>query len=239
MSEAKGRRVLGLIPARGGSKGIPKKNLYPIMGKPLLQYTFDAAQKSRFINQVMMSTEDVEIRAFAERYGVDTRYLRPHELATDEATTIDVVLHALDWLEERGELPDVLVLLQPTSPLRTEHDIDQAVEVFLREGCESLVGVHPMIEHPFKCMQVDADGSWQFLAKPEKYVSRRQDYRNNYFAINGALYIVTPAWLRQQGNFVVEGKTHLLEMTSVAGVDVDDLTDIFQVEAYLKMAAKS
>ncbi|WP_319381551.1 acylneuraminate cytidylyltransferase family protein [Thiomicrorhabdus sp.] len=230
--------VLGLIPARGGSKGIPKKNLYPIMGKPLLQYTFDAARKSEYINQIMLSSEDAEIRDFASRCHIDTRYQRPEALATDEATTIDVVLDVLDWLEERNELPEVLVLLQPTSPLRTEQDIDQALKQFIEQNLDSLVAVHPMIEHPFKCLQQEEDGSWQFLAKPDKYVSRRQEYKNDYFAINGALYIVRPQWLRQHGNFVVESKTTLFEMTSVAGVDVDDLTDIFQVEAYLRMASK-
>lgn len=232
------KKVLGLIPARGGSKGIPKKNLYPIMGKPLLQYTFDAAHKSQFINQIMLSSEDAEIHAFASRSNIDTRYIRPEKLATDEATTIDVVLDVLDWLEARNELPDILVLLQPTSPLRTEQVVDEALQQFIAEDLDSLVSIHPMIEHPFKCMQTDENGQWQFIAKPDQYVSRRQDYQNNYFAINGAIYIVKPQWLREQGNFVVESKTSLFEMTSVAGVDVDDLTDIFQVEAYLRMASK-
>lgn len=231
-------RILGLIPARGGSKGIPKKNLYPIMGKPLLQYTFDAAQKSQYINRIMLSSEDPEIRDFASRCRVDTRYIRPQELATDEATTIDVVLDALDWLEENNEMPDILVLLQPTSPLRTQKDIDQALKQFIDQSLDSLVAIHPMIEHPFKCMQVDEDGNWKFLAKPGQYVSRRQEYQNNYFSINGALYIVKPEWLREKGNFVVESETALFEMTAVAGVDVDDLTDIFQVEAYLRMASQ-
>ena len=234
----KNLKVLGLIPARGGSKGIPKKNLYPIMGKPLLQYTFDAAHKSQYINQIILSSEDAEIRDFALRSNVNTEYQRPEKLATDEATTIDVVLDVLDWLEARNELPDILVLLQPTSPLRTEQDIDQALEAFIEQEMSSQVSIHPMIEHPFKCMRTDEAGNWQFLAQPEKYVSRRQDYQNNYFAINGALYIVKPQWLREKGNFVVESETQLFEMTSVAGVDVDDLTDIFQVEAYLRMASK-
>ncbi|QCU90468.1 cytidylyltransferase domain-containing protein [Thiomicrorhabdus sediminis] len=231
------KKVLGLIPARGGSKGIPKKNLYPIMGKPLLQYSFEAVKKSRFITDVMMSTEDSDIMNFANIWGVDTRYKRPDELATDSATTIDVVLHALDWLEEIGELPDLLILLQPTSPLRTEYEIDGAIEQFLESGCDSLVSVHKMLEHPYKCMQVKDDG-WEFLAKPASYVSRRQDYKNDYFAINGALYVVTPSFLREKRNFVVEGLTELYEISSIKGTDVDELADIFQVEAYLKMASQ-
>lgn len=231
------QHILGLIPARGGSKGLLKKNLYPVMGRPLLQYTFDAATKSQYINHIMLSSEDAEIRSFAERNQIDVRYTRPGELATDEATTMDTVLDALDWLEKQGELPDILVLLQPTSPLRTEHDIDRAVEYFLSEGLESLVGVQPMIEHPYKCMQTSSNG-WQFLAKPDQPVSRRQDYQNNYFVINGALYIATPQWLRKHGDFVIEGQTKLFEMTTVSGIDVDDLSDIYQVEAHLKMASE-
>lgn len=230
----KDKKILGLVPARGGSKGIPKKNLYPIMGKPLLQYTFDAVKKSQLITDVMMSTEDKNILDYAVRAGIDSRYRRPENLATDISTTIDVVLHALDWLEEIGELPDALVLLQPTSPLRTEHEIDGAVERFFEKGCESLVSVHKMIEHPYKCMQVKGE-QWQFLAKPERYVSRRQDYNNDYYAIDGALYVVTPQWLREKRNFVVEGETELYEISAISGMDVDDLADVFQVEAYLKM----
>ena len=125
------KRILGLIPARGGSKGIPRKNLFPIMGKPLLEFTVDAAHNSRYITQTMLSSEDQEIIDFARKLGVDCRYKRPKHLATDQAVTIDAVFDVLDWLEERGELPDIVVLLQPTSPLRDEEVIDQALEMFM------------------------------------------------------------------------------------------------------------
>ena len=227
--------ILGFIPARGGSKGIPQKNLFPVMGKPLLQYTLEAAAESRHLTRRMLSSEDWEIRDFAAGHGVDTRYIRPQELATDEATTIDTVLHALDWLEERNELPDIVVLLQPTSPLRTSQHIDAAIEQFRSSGCSSLVSVHPMTEHPWKCLDVSESG-WRFLARPAKNITRRQEYSNNYYTINGALYIATPQFIRSTRGFITENETELFFMPPAAGVDIDELPDVFQTEAHLKTA---
>ncbi len=228
--------ILGLIPARGGSKGIPGKNLYPVMGKPLLQYTLEAAKRSRRLTRLMLSSEDAAIRRFAAGHGVACDYRRPATLATDEATTLEVVLHALQWLEMRGRLPDVLVLLQPTSPLRTADHIDAAIGQFLATPAESLVSVHPMREHPWKSLE-RTSGGWRFLAPPEGITGRRQDYPQRYYTINGALYITTPAFLRERKKFVTEGETELFVMEPAAGIDVDELPDIFFTEAHLKHAA--
>lgn len=228
------KRILGLIPARGGSKGLPRKNLFPIMGKPLLEFTVDAAHNSRYITQTMLSSEDQEILDFARKLGVDCRYKRPKHLATDQAVTIDAVFDVLDWLEERGELPDIVVLLQPTSPLRDEAVIDQALEMFMSNSMLALTSVHAMKDHPFKSVH-KRNGEWNYLAKPKKYVSRRQDYPEEYFVINGALYIATPQWLREQGEFTIEGKTFLFETSPIVGMDVDALIDVYQIEAYLRI----
>jgi len=232
------QRILALVPARGGSKGIPKKNLFPIMAKPLLQYTFEAAKESGALSNIMISSEDDEILHFAQLHGVDTRYRRPQTLATDQASTADVVLDALAWLEQMNEMPDVLVLLQPTSPLRSADDINRAVKRFMELGVDSMVSVHKMVEHPFKSMHMKEDGGWQYLARPGQKTHRRQDYDDNYFTLNGAFYIVKPNWFKEQKAFVVEGETALFEMSSIAGIDVDELVDVFKVEAYLKMLAK-
>lgn len=230
-----GRRVLGLIPARGGSKGIPKKNLFPIMAKPLLQYTFEAAKESGVLDHIMISTEDDEILHFAQLHGIDTRYRRPRSLGTDSANTADVVLDVLDWLEQVGEYPDILVLLQPTSPLRSADDINRAVQEFIDSGSDSMVSVHKMVEHPYKSMYRNEQGEWNYLAKPSEKTYRRQDYDDNYFTINGAFYLIKPDWFREQRAFVVENETKLFEMSPIAGMDVDELVDVFKVEAYLKM----
>jgi N-acylneuraminate cytidylyltransferase/CMP-N,N'-diacetyllegionaminic acid synthase len=230
----KSPNILALVPARGGSKGLVGKNLYPVMGKPLLQYTLNEAQKSQHVSQLMMSSEDQEINDFAQSLGVEIDYIRPQALAEDYTTTAQTVLHALDWLEKKGRLPDAIVLLQPTSPLRTAKDIDAAIEQFLASGKSSLLSVQKMKEHPYKCIQ-KTDGSWKYLAQPSEYVSRRQDYNDDYFVINGAIYIVTPEYLRQHGEFTSNGDSELYVMDAVSGTDIDDLADVFQVESLLKM----
>lgn len=226
--------ILALIPARGGSKGLVGKNLYPVLDKPLLQYTIDEAQKSQHISQLMMSSEDAEINAFAQAQGLTVDYIRPPELAADNTTTAEAVLHVLDWLEAQDKLPDAIILLQPTSPLRTAQEMDDAIEQFLNSEQPSLVSVQPMKEHPYKCLQQN-DAGWQYLAQPERFVSRRQDYTNDFYVINGAIYVVTPQWLREKGEFTAEGESELFVMDPISGVDIDDLTDVFQVEALLKM----
>src|SRR5690349_6418538 len=123
-----GKTVLGLVPARGGSKGVPRKNLQPLAGKPLLQWTAEAALASRYVDRVILSTEDDEIAAVGARIGLDVPFRRPDELATDTAHVIDVVSHALDNVTETY---DLLLLLEPTSPLRTADDIDACLEVLL------------------------------------------------------------------------------------------------------------
>ncbi|MBD3824538.1 MAG: acylneuraminate cytidylyltransferase family protein [Epsilonproteobacteria bacterium] len=228
-------RILGLIPARGGSKGIPKKNLFPIMAKPLLQYTFEAAKECGVLSDIMISSEDDEILHFARLHGFDTSYRRPKELGSDVASTVDVVEDLLQWLETRNQLPDILVLLQPTSPLRSADDISRAIIRFIELGADSMVSVHKMVEHPFKSMHQKADGEWHYLARPEQKSHRRQDYDANYYTINGALYLVKPQWFRDKKALVVENETKLFEMSPIAGMDVDELVDVFKVEAYLKM----
>lgn len=237
MTQAKYPKVLGLIPARGGSKGIPKKNLFPIMAKPLAQYTFDAAKDSGVLDHIMISTEDEEILHFAGLHNIDTRYRRPQQLGTDNAKSVDVVKDVLQWLEQMNEMPDIVVLLQPTSPLRSAQDINEAVKRFIDLQCNSMVSVHKMAEHPYKSLQAINPEKWKYLAKPDNASHRRQDYEDNFFTINGAFYIVKPEWFFQNEKFVVENETKLYEMSPIAGIDVDELVDVFKVEAYLKMLA--
>lgn len=229
------KKILGLIPARGGSKGIPKKNLFPVMAKPLAQYTFEAAKECGALDHIMISSEDEEILHFAQLHGIDTRYRRPRELGSDVAKTADVVEDVLNWLEKVDEYPDVLVLLQPTSPLRSANDISEAVKRFIELDVDSMVSVHKMTEHPYKSMHADELGGWNYLAKPTEKAHRRQDYDDNYFTVNGALYLVKTDWFRKNRTFVIENETALFEMSPIAGMDVDELVDVFKVEAYLKM----
>jgi len=132
-------KILGLIPARGGSKGIPRKNIKPLGGKPLIAYSIEAGLKSRYLDKVLVSTDDEEIAQVARQYGADVPFIRPAELARDDTPTLPVIQHALRFLADKGETYDAVCLLQPSSPFRTPAFIDAAIEKYVRSGADSLV----------------------------------------------------------------------------------------------------
>lgn len=214
-------KIMAFIPARGGSKGIPRKNLALLNGKPLIQYTLEAAQKSKKVDEIFISTEDSEIIALCRPLGFEFPYIRPEELATDTASLVDVIIHALDWKKKnKNEIPDAVVLLQPTSPLRSTEDIDGAIEQFIIKKVDTLIGVHAMIEHPYECIRL-VGNSWSYLARPSREVYRRQDYRENFYFINGAIYIVKTDFLMKEKKLIVEGVSDIYFMSPAHGIDID------------------
>jgi CMP-N,N'-diacetyllegionaminic acid synthase len=225
--------LLALVPARGGSKGILRKNLALLAGKPLLQYTLEAALASRQIDDTLLSTDDEEIAAFAARCGAATRYRRPPQLAGDDAPMMAAVEHALEWYaRELGRTPDMVLLLQPTSPLRTAADIDGAVARFREAGAGTLASVHRLNEHPCECV-VSEGGSWRYLVPPPAAAAGRQDYPGGFFFINGALYLARTEVLRREGRFVVPGATLLYEVPRERGIDIDSPLDLACAAALL------
>jgi N-acylneuraminate cytidylyltransferase/CMP-N,N'-diacetyllegionaminic acid synthase len=227
-------RILAFIPARGGSKGIPHKNIALLNGKPLIQYTIEAAQESGYIDEIILSSDDAEIIDFARSLGLDVAYRRPPELGQDTTSMIDTVMHALDWLKETTNyVPDSILLLQPTSPLRRVTDIDNAIKKFIESNSPSLISVHEMIEHPYECIKITETG-WSFLQKPATHAYRRQDYKDKYYYINGAIYLITLRSLVSNKSFVVEGETDFYIMPQLYGTDVDTPFDLKKCECYLK-----
>ena len=227
-------RVMAFIPARKGSKGIPHKNMARLNGKPLVQYTIEAAQASVHVNTIFLSSDDPDVISLAESLGLEVPYRRPAELALDTTPMIDTVLDGLQWLrDEKGDTPDSILLLQPTSPLRRSVDIDNAIERFVATNSESLVSVHQMSEHPYECIKQKPEG-WSFLQKPEDPAYRRQDYKDQFYFINGAIYLATVPFLIKNRSFVVEGNTTLYIMPPVFGLDVDTVFDLRKCEFYLK-----
>jgi CMP-N,N'-diacetyllegionaminic acid synthase len=227
--------LLGFIPARGGSKGIPRKNLVQLAGKPLIQYTLEAAQASARLDDILLSTDDEEIAACCARLGLTTRYRRPPQLSGDDAPMIAAVEHALAWYaSEYGRMPDEVAVLQPTSPLRTAEDIDGAAAQLRAGTADTLASVHPMSEHPCECLALE-DGSWRYLVAPPPAAARRQDYRGRYYFLNGALYLARTGPLARERRFVIPGATLLYEMPRERGIDVDSLQDLAHAEALLGM----
>lgn len=226
--------VLAVIPARGGSKGILRKNIATLAGRPLIAYTLDAVRTASTITDVLVSTDDDEIIAMCKSLGVEMPYRRPAELGGDRVGMVETVLHALDWWKQtRGGEPDLIVLLQPTSPLRSAEDIDGTVKALRSSGKSSATSVHEMREHPMECVRI-ADGTWSLLEKPPEGANRRQDYTAQFQFINGAVYAVTPQFLRSRRAFVAEGSdTALYTMDAMRGIDIDDPEDLDLAEAIL------
>jgi N-acylneuraminate cytidylyltransferase/CMP-N,N'-diacetyllegionaminic acid synthase len=231
------QQTVALIPARGGSKGIPRKNLIPLCGKPLIAWTIQAARDSGVFSRVLVSTDDPEIADTAQRYGAETPFLRPAELASDNASGIAPVLHALQWLAQHQSEPDLLALLQPTSPLRTTEDILGAAETIRRTAADSLVSVVEADRHPVWALQRDEHGiltscTGQPLAALQQQFPTRQSLPEALYE-NGAIYIAEPSVIRSTNSFYGERLQAWL-MPAERSVDIDTLLDLQIAEILLK-----
>lgn len=220
-------KVLGLIPARGGSKGIPRKNIRMLAGKPLLGWTAEAALASR-LDRVILSSDDPEIIEIAKSCLVEIPFVRPEHLAGDDTPAIDVVLHAVQTLKEIGNyMPDAVMLLQPTSPLRTTSDIDQSLELFEKHPeASSLVSVvkvpHNMV--PESLMKLEADGYVKHLMLWDEKKNIRQK-KPTYYARNGAAIYIVKTECLFNNNTLYGDKILSYEMPRERSIDVDDYFD--------------
>jgi len=214
----KGRSILALIPARGGSKRLPRKNIRPLLGKPLIAWTIEEALISKYIDRVIVSTDDEEIAKVSRKYGAEVPFMRPKELATDEARSVDVILHALKYLEDADNYsPAIVVLLQPTSPLRTRDDIDKAIKIFYRNRCKSLISVYEAPNHYL----------WLYEVKGEflKLVGCLHKRLNNsvspkLYIPNGAIYITEVETLKTYETFYIEELSYYV-MPYERSIDID------------------
>jgi CMP-N,N'-diacetyllegionaminic acid synthase len=189
--------LLALIPARGGSKGIPRKNIKSLAGKPLIGWTIDVAKQASCIDRIVVTTENEEIAAVARELGAEVPFMRPTELATDETPGIAPVLHALK------QLPDYewVLLLQPTSPLRTHTDIEAIWQLCQSSAAPSAVSITEVSKHPYWMYAEDDQGRLRPFISGRPDITRRQDLPAAY-ALNGALYLAKTEWLLQQGGFI-------------------------------------
>lgn len=212
-----GRTILAIIPARGGSKGIPKKNLHMLAGKPLIAWTIEEAKKSKYLDRLILSSEDAEIIAVAKKWGCEVPFVRPLELAADDTPGIEPVLHALDNL--KNDHYDYVMLLQPTSPLRRSNDIDNCIEHFVLHKVPACVSVVESEQNPCWMFSLDQKGNLKSLTNLKKLVVRRQELPK-YYALNGALYIAKVNWLKEKRTFITE-ETLAFIMPRGRSIDVD------------------
>ena len=225
------RSVLAIIPARGGSKSVPHKNIKLLGGEPLIAYTIGAALSSNYIDRTILSTDSKEIARTAESYGAEV-IERPYELAQDDTPSLLVFQHAINYLETvKGFLPDILVLLQPTSPLRITEDIDEAVRKFLEIGCDSIVSVCEA-EHPPHWMYTMEDDRLKPIIKGSEKITRRQDAPKVY-RLNGAVWVTSKDIIMKQ-NRIHGDDTRAYIMPIERSIDIDTELDFRIAELLMR-----
>lgn len=229
-------KVLGVIPARGGSKGVPRKNLQMLVGNPLIFYVINAALESKLLNRVIVSTEDEEIARVARSYGAEVPFTRPKELARDEVSLIPVVQHAMRYLDENeGWKADIIVSIQPTSPLIESLDIDSAIDKLIKTGCDSVVSVCKIVHgHPYWAMRLDGDKLTPLNPEGHRYL-QRQDLPA-FYMINGALYVrrrkVLENWNGR--DFALSKDVRAIVMDEIKSIDINAPLDLMIAEAAIK-----
>jgi len=230
----KKQKIIAIIPARGGSKGLPGKNIKPLLGKPLIAWTIEHAKKSKYIDKLIVSTDDKKIAVISKKYGADIPFLRPKELAQDNSSTFDAIVHAIGWFEEKGECFDIIVLLEPTSPLRKKNDIDDAIELFIKnyERADSLVSLGAIqLEKPQIAKKIEKDFVIPFV-KTKHAFHQRQQLAKAYFPY-GVIYIVKTNALKKTGTFYTK-KTIPYFIERWQNYEIDDLCDFICNEAIME-----
>ena len=212
-------KVLALIPARGGSKGLPRKNVLEAGGRPLIAWTIAASQSSQLVGETILSSDDDEIMATAQAWGCSVPFRRPAELASDTAATMDVVFHALDHFPQC----EYLVLLQPTSPMRNAADIDLAFALMLESNAPACVSVCEVDQSPYWMYRLEDNARLSSILPAPEGATRRQDLPP-VFTLNGAIYIARIDWLRRTRNFV-SPETVGYRMPRERSIDIDTAQD--------------
>ena len=230
----KDKTFLAIIPARAGSKGLPGKNIKELCGKPLIAWSIEAGFKSKYLDEVMVTTDSQEIADIAKSYGANIPFLRPDYLASDTATSFDAVKHTIEFYKnELNKEFDYIVLLEPTSPLREDDDIDNAIEQLFNSNADSIVGIcKTEDQNPAFLIKKDDNGYIYGYENKDMKVLRRQDISDVYF-FEGTIYISKTDILLDKQTFY-HGKTIGYEVPKYKSLEVDDMDDFIMVEAIMK-----
>ena len=225
----KEKSFIGIVPARGGSKRLPNKNLLYLAGKPLIAWTLEAALKSKYLDHIVVSSDKDEILKVARDYGVET-VKRPKELATDSAKTVDVVKHVLESIKKEY---NYIVLLQPTSPLRTERHIDESIEFLISKNADAVISVCETEYPPLWCNTLPEDLSMENFIRKEIIGTRSQDLPK-YYRLNGAIYICKSDELIKQKTFFLNKNIYAYIMDRKSSIDIDDETDFLLAKTLIR-----
>lgn len=229
----KNKKILAIIPARGGSKRLPNKNSLELNGKPLITWTIEAALASIYIDEVYVSTDSALIKNIAEQNGLNISELRPDDLSGDKATTLSVVEYVIDRLEEDGNFFDLSILLQPTSPLRQKSDIDTAIEYFFDINASAVISVTEAEHSPLWSNILPEDLSMTDFLNNEINGKRSQDL-DLFYRLNGAIYINDIKKLIKQKKFILDEGSYAFVMDRAKSIDIDNYIDFKLAELLMR-----
>lgn len=221
-------RILYIITARGGSKGVPNKNIIELGGLPLLAYKAIAVKESDYLDRIILSTDSQEIAETAKRFNIEVPFIRPSELATDTASSIDVVCHAMDWVENNDPVKyDAICLLEPSSPFLSYEDVNHAMELFIEKDANAVLGVKEMEVNSLFISEIEDDLAMvkQFEKIKTLRSFNRQDMKRQY-TMNGAIYIAKWDFFKKQKSFHSE-KTYAYVMPSERSIEIDEMIDLY------------
>lgn len=223
-----GRTFLAIIPARGGSKRLPRKNVLNLSGKPLIGWSIEAGLQSKYTDKVIVTSDDDEILEIAHNFGSKT-IKRPNVLASDTATSFDAIKHTIENVDKY----DYIILLQPTSPLRNSRHIDEAIELLISKNAEAIVSVTEMDHNPLWSNPLPEDNSLKGFLRDEILNQRSQDLET-YYRLNGAIYICKTEKLLNEGSFFIKDNIYAYIMDRESSVDIDNLLDFRFAELLIK-----
>lgn len=227
-------KILAFLPARGGSVGIKKKNLAIVNNKPLIKYTLNTIKELRNSVNYFISTDSKEIKKYCESQGFELSYRRPKYLSGSKSNIVDVVLHGIDYLKKKNNSTfDTILLLQPTSPLRTVKELKKAIKVFKDKNINSMASVVKLKESPFESLE-KIKNKWKFLIKPKKNYYRRQQFKRNFYFIDGTFYITKVDYLKRNKTFFDINNTLPFILNRNWPIDIDDKEDLLVAETFLK-----
>jgi len=228
--------VVAVIPARGGSKGVPHKNIKKLGGKPLIAYTIEEAKKAKTLDRIIVSTDDDKIAVIAKKYGAEVPFKRPHHLSTDAAHTPPVIMHAVDYLEKKGCKVDVVVTLQPTSPFRKACHIDEAVRKLIKTGADAVMSVREAEFPPFWLRKIKKGKVFFFVKSKIDFSLLERQQLQKVYQPNGAVYATRRDFLMKRGKIVgVDGDdTRAIIMDSMHSFDTDTPMDFDVGEIMIK-----
>lgn len=224
-------KFISVIPARSGSKGLKNKNVYQLNKKPLIKYTFEQVKKSKLKNNFVLTNSNL-IKKIAHKYKINNQYKRPASVSKSTSSLMDTILHFFNWTKKKRIFFDYMIVLQPTSPLRSYKDINKSIEIIKKKRCKSLFSISESLEHPYEVIDVKGK-KWKHVLSKSKNFYRRQDFDIKSYFINGSIYIIHRDLIIKKKTFDKKNNAFLY-MPKSRSLEINDIEDIKIIEPILK-----